>query len=155
MSQKKKNSGSLYFLIITLLTVVVTACAIFILRAIDGAATSVEPTASSEWCNELEEGDCFPATCRARAHTVVVFHADWCPWCRKLEREVLTDPSVIDALKVFGKVSVDTEENTDTSAAYEITGIPTIVLLDRDCRETLRIRGFVDAETLLRELDGL
>lgn len=172
--RKEENGGFLRFLIITPLVLVCGVCIVCILvcgarivRVLrdncsgdpkpaivvgNGSATS---TISSGWCDELEEGDCLPTICRAHAHTVVVFHADWCPWCRKLKQEVLSDPAVIDALKAFGKVSVDTEGNTDTSAAYEVTGIPSIVLLDKDCKESLRITGFVDAETLLKELDGL
>lgn len=171
---QKENGSFLRFLIITPLVLVCGVCIVCILvcgarivRVLrdncsgdpkpaivvgNGSATS---TVSSGWCDESEEGDCLPATCQAHMHTVVVFHADWCPWCRMLKRETLSDPAVINALKPFGKVSVDTEENSDTSAAYEVSGIPVIVVLDKDCKEVIRISGFVDAETLLEELDGL
>ncbi|MFC1702851.1 thioredoxin family protein [Patescibacteria group bacterium] len=119
------------------------------------SADTTRSTISSAWCDELEEGDCLPAVCEAKPHTIVVFHADWCPWCRKLKEDTLSDPAVIEALKPFGKVSVDTETNPATSAAYEVSGIPAIVVLDGNCNEVLRIPGFVDAERLLDELYGL
>ncbi len=121
----------------------------------DEVATTPVSTISPEWCDEREKGDCLPATCQANARTIVVFHADWCSWCRKLKQETLSDPAVVEALKPFGKVSVDTETNGDTSDAYGVDGIPAIVILDKDCKEALRISGFVDAERLLKELDGL
>lgn len=164
--QRQKRNDLLQFLAIAVVTAVIGVAVIYGLRddvpedpvvtdEESGQVATETSSISSEWCDEFEEGDCLPATCQANAHTIVVFHADWCPWCRKLKKETLSDHDVAKALKPFGKVSVDTETNPETSAAHEVSGIPAVIVLDGSCKEVLRLPGFVDAERLLEELRGL
>lgn len=41
--------------------------------------------------------------------TLLFFHADWCAYCRKMEKSVFTDPSIIRSLKEYYVVRFDAE----------------------------------------------
>lgn len=68
--------------------------------------------------------------------------SDWCPWCKKMKTEIFEDPEFIqemDPLLVFfivdfpAKKSQSSEiinHNESLKVTYNISGLPTVVLLD-------------------------
>lgn len=71
--------------------------------------------------------------------------SDWCGWCRKLEAEVLSDPSFIPAVKdAFELVYIDMPQDTSllsdwgkahneaVCTEYKVQGFPTCYILDVD-----------------------
>jgi thioredoxin-related protein len=78
--------------------------------------------------------------------------------CRKMTREVYTDPSVIkfSRSQVFMRVFEDTEEEGARMARkYKITGFPTLIILDSEGREVDRILGALSPEELLDQLNSI
>lgn len=77
---------------------------------------------------------------------VIVFNATWC--CREVEQNMFPDPRVREEAKRFVAIAVDAsnDESSETSrlqAKYQVVGIPTIILIDRDEREVTRFNSVV------------
>ncbi len=89
---------------------------------------------------------------------LVDFTADWCVPCRRLEKEVYTDPAVVALLQqvLTYKVDADKTENQDLKQHFLVHSLPTLVLCRPNGEEIDRIVGYRPAEDFLAAvLDGL
>lgn len=84
----------------------------------------------------------FGETCKAHDMTIVDAGAEWCGYCRRMDRETFADPSVKAAIANDGFVKVTEEESPEVILALDVQGYPTTVFLDRQCKEVHRARGF-------------
>ncbi len=85
---------------------------------------------------------------------IVDFYTDWCTWCKKFDKEVLTDPRAINFLGsevVFAKINA--EVDTNVSKAYKIMGYPTFLLTDANGREIERIAGYLETEDFIKTVN--
>ncbi len=112
----------------------------------------------SDWCVESPEHRCLPTTCQRHEITAVLFHAEWCGWCKEFDKITLPDPEVQRRLAPFGKVKVDISDkgNDPLAASHGVRGVPVMVFLDRQCRPLPpRMEGYLDPGEFLRTLDEL
>lgn len=84
---------------------------------------------------------------------MVDFYADWCTWCKELDTQVYTMPSVIDAAQDFVSVKVDSDRNPELSMKYRAESLPLIVFMDAEGRVLHRVEGFMDAPKFKAEMD--
>ncbi|MBW0146559.1 protein-disulfide reductase DsbD [Marinobacter arenosus] len=110
-----------------------------------------------------------PAQIRARldqARTqnrpvVLDFYADWCISCKVMERNVFSDPQVIQALAPYTLLQIDVTDNTPAQQALldelGLFGPPAILFYGRDGQEMTgqRVLGEMDRDDFLRHLNGL
>jgi thioredoxin-related protein len=83
------------------------------------------------------------------------FNSKSCGWCKKFEEEVLTDPDVISTVESsFVSVVIEVNEQYHMAGKFKVYGTPTMVFLDAVGSEIGRIRGFVDAKSLIVELEA-
>ncbi|MEJ5252495.1 MAG: thioredoxin fold domain-containing protein [Chthonomonadetes bacterium] len=67
---------------------------------------------------------------------ILVFTADWCPFCRRLERETFTDGEVARLAKQFAVFRVDMTssnlppETAELAKQYGAEGLPTVAFLN-------------------------
>ena len=87
--------------------------------------------------------------------TLIEFFAAWCGPCIVLERTVLGDPRVREALEEFELVKVDTDRHVEPSDYFNVFGLPTLVVLDSGGREIYRREGMIEADELARKLNQL
>ena len=81
------------------------------------------------------------------------FEADWCGWCKKLDRETFGNAEVIKLVETFFvPLRIDTDRQPKISAKFEVKGLPTILLLSPQGKELKRLSGFRPAEKFLSEL---
>ncbi len=84
---------------------------------------------------------------------LVDYYADWCTSCKVMEKQVFTQPEVIDALRDVHLVRLDV--TTDNAAShqllsrFEVPGPPTLLWIapEGDERRASRITGEVDCRT--------
>jgi thiol:disulfide interchange protein len=94
--------------------------------------------------------------------SAVYFFTDWCPYCKRMEKNTFSDPRVTAALEPYRKIRVDM---TDTRSAetrshashFGITSFPAVLFFDSRGREIpgFRIVGYVSAAQFLDTLEKL
>jgi thiol-disulfide isomerase/thioredoxin len=64
---------------------------------------------------------------------MVDFYTDWCGWCKKLDKDTYTDPTVIKLSRQLVAVKLDAEdksEGQEQAQKYKVHGYPTILFID-------------------------
>jgi len=92
---------------------------------------------------------------RSNRRILIVFGAEWCTWCQKLEgtmkseevKKTITNENII-------YIHVNTDKRKDLSSKYSVRGIPAYVLIDKN-ENTLRSgSGYKDPENFVNWLVG-
>jgi len=124
--------------------------------AAPAAADVAAPHASDEtpWI----KGDVEAAFAAARAQNKPVFlywGAEWCPPCHQLKATVFSRPDFIEKSKLFIPVYLDGDLDgaQKWGEQFKVTGYPTLVVLDADRREVMRIAGGMDLALYANVLD--
>jgi thioredoxin-like negative regulator of GroEL len=86
----------------------------------------------------------------ARRPLLVTFEADWCGWCRKLDKTTFRDPAFAEVVRDVVAVRINGDHNRGLVALYRVSGYPTTVILNRQGREIGRIRGYQAAQPFVR-----
>jgi thiol:disulfide interchange protein DsbD len=87
------------------------------------------------------------AQAKERKNPVLIdFYADWCIPCKELDHNTWTDVDVINATKEFTKLKVDlthfdSPESEFLRKKFNISGVPTVVVIRTDGSEALDARG--------------
>jgi len=84
---------------------------------------------------------------------MLVFYADWCGWCKKLEKEVLSSGRIAIEAQNFVCLKVNADRDTARAKKYEVAGLPSVVFTDWSGGEVRRIRGFTLAVNFLRFME--
>ncbi len=89
---------------------------------------------------------------------LIVFDADWCSYCRKMERTTLAEPDVVKQINSkFVPVHLDLDDNGRTAEILEVKRIPCTVALSPRADLLGRLTGFVSrkqyGESLNRVLE--
>ena len=80
--------------------------------------------------------------------------APWCPYCRRMEREVFTRPEVVAAARAgFVAVRVQADDREDLVARFAVAGLPATIVLSPEGAEVARHEGFAEAGAFLALLD--
>lgn len=69
---------------------------------------------------------------------VLIFSADWCPYCRILKKDI----DNIILFKQYIVCFIDTDKNKNLVEKYEIKGLPTSVIIDSRENELSRKMGY-------------
>lgn len=129
-----------------------------------------EPFASAEssWLSDYKK-----AQQEAKASNKILLlnftGSDWCGWCKKFDKEVLSQPQFQDYARDnlvmveldFPRAKEQTPElkkqNRDLAQQYEIEGFPTIVVLSADGQKLWRYDGYFPggAAAFIAELQKL
>ena len=89
---------------------------------------------------------------------MVDFTADWCGWCKELDKKTYSDAKVIAFAKdklVSVKVDTETPEGAKLQQKFEVSGLPTIMFLDGEGKIQGKIVGFKPASPFLAKLEIL
>lgn len=90
---------------------------------------------------------------------MLFFYTDWCPYCKKMENETFTNRQVIEILnKNFISIKINSESKQSLSKTkkeitgislsrtYQITGLPTVVFLDKKGSPLTAVPGFLPSD---------
>lgn len=87
---------------------------------------------------------------------VIDFHADWCKYCVKMDKETFTNKAVIKEMTDnFVCISVDTDKEKKLQAEYDAKSLPTFWFLESDGQRINYLPGFADASAFLAVLQYL
>lgn len=106
------------------------------------------------WSTDIE-GSLQRATANGQP-VLMEFTADWCVFCKKMEKNTFTDPDVAEQIsRNFVAVKVDADKNKDLVKELGIKGLPAIIVVSPDLKVIERISGFQTPEALIPRLDAL
>jgi FKBP-type peptidyl-prolyl cis-trans isomerase 2 len=97
----------------------------------------------------LEDHDAGLASTRQEGKpAVMVLHADWCGFCKKLFSETMPDPRIRSLRDRFTWIKVNSDKQTEYKKIYGQEGYPMIVLFKADGSIAQKLDGYQDASQL-------
>ncbi len=91
---------------------------------------------------------------------MIEFMAEWCPPCKKMEKETFSNERVIRKLNEFIPIKIDVDRQQDIAKEYNRNakkyggiGIPNILFIDKEKNIVHQIVGFYNANQLIKILD--
>jgi thioredoxin len=119
-----------------------------------GAQTEQAPGTGTDggkeivWLTDLDQA---VAEAKKQNKPVIVdFWATWCGPCKMMEESTWPDPKVIAASAGYIMVKQDVDKNQATADKYKVEGVPTLIFLSPDGKETHRQVGAVSAAELVQ-----
>lgn len=110
------------------------------------------PPSAISWHTELDVA--LEEAARLERPILVDFAADWCPPCITMQHDVWPDPAVVDAVREgYVPLLIDIDRLPDVAARYDVSGIPSVMVLDAD-GQVLRRASYLGASAMVRFLDG-
>lgn len=113
-------------------------------------AGSTAPAGRIEWRTDLEAA--LAEARRTNRPILVDFYAGWCPPCITMKHDVWPDRRVARVVTAgYIPLMIDVDRDEQTAARYEVSAIPTILVLDPGGR-VVRSAGYLPVSGLLRFL---
>ena len=88
--------------------------------------------------------------------------AEWCPPCKRMEKETFSNERVINKSNEFIFVKVDADKHQDIAKEYKRNakkyggiGIPNILFIDKDKNIVHQTVGFLNANQLITVMDSV
>ena len=93
---------------------------------------------------------------------MIEFMAEWCPPCKRMEKETFSNERVINKSNEFIFVKVDVDKHQDIAKEYKRNakkyggiGIPNILFIDKDKNIVHQTVGFLNANQLITVMDSV
>jgi thiol:disulfide interchange protein len=83
----------------------------------------------------------------------VLATVDWCPWCVKLDENVLVDERVLDALEGVVCARLNGDDNDQLPYDYDFDIYPTTLIFRPDGQFHTKIEGYHDPDEYLEQLE--
>lgn len=99
---------------------------------------------------EYEEGKALAAG--QKKPMLMQFSTSRCGWCKKLDKEILSDPHVVSFCRQLVCIKVDGDQRRDLVSAFGVRGYPTTIVLDHQGRRLHGIVGYRPTSAYLAEL---
>jgi thioredoxin-related protein len=83
----------------------------------------------------------------------LVFNADWCRYCLKMEKETFQDPSVVAYVnRTFVPISVNSDKEQGIANKFNVRGLPSTWFISENGDRIESRPGFIPAEEMLQIL---
>jgi len=83
----------------------------------------------------------------------LVFNADWCRYCLKMEKETFQDPSVIAYVnRNFVPISVNSDKEQAIAEKFNVRGLPSTWFISEEGDRIGSRPGFIPADEMLQIL---
>ena len=115
------------------------------------AETAVAKDPGIKWYG-YEEGMALARTTGKKI--LLYFHADWCGYCHKMDREVFSREEVAAFMNQhFVPIKIDTDAEKKLAEEYRVTGLPTTWFLDGKGTPIQSLPGYLPRSTFLAYLN--
>ncbi|MBI4619844.1 MAG: thioredoxin fold domain-containing protein [Desulfobacterales bacterium] len=113
-------------------------------------ATVCEAGEEPEWL-DYKEGN--KRASLEKKPIMINFHASWCPACKEMEKDTLSNPLVKNYLKKnFISIRVDADKEKELCSKYRIRGLPTTWFLEHTGAPITHLVGYVPPEQFIEAL---
>jgi thiol:disulfide interchange protein len=117
---------------------------------------------SQEICWEEDLVSAFNLASLSNKIIMIEFMAEWCPPCKRMEKETFSNYSVINKSNEFIFIKVDVDKHQDIAKEYKRNakkyggiGIPNILFIDKDKNIVHQTVGFLNANQLITVMDSV
>jgi thioredoxin-related protein len=98
---------------------------------------------------------------------VIDFFAEWCKWCKVMDKETFSDPEISDKLsRDYIAIRIHTDQNPDEKINFKnhtltkqdlammlgVQGLPTVVFMDKEENLITKVPGFIKKDMFLSML---
>ena len=93
---------------------------------------------------------------RSDRKVLIVFGAEWCSWCKKLDKETIRNREVNKAIAEGNVINihVDVDQRKDLAKKFSVRGIPAYVIIDKDEAVVRQGSGFKDPSNFISWMLG-
>jgi len=85
----------------------------------------------------------------------VEFYSPTCGVCTRMDRDVFSQESVVEALADFVPVKLDVGTHQDLAASYGVLAVPTLIVMDSQGTLIARYVGYLEPDELIAFLEGV
>ncbi|MBW1855454.1 MAG: thioredoxin family protein [Deltaproteobacteria bacterium] len=144
---------------ISILVAILIVLTIVVLISVDSRVDSVEEKTvenkSQESISDFEWEESYAVAKKKKKKEnkplFVMMTATWCGWCKRLEKETLSNSTVRESLKPFIAVKVYENKKINRKLGYQ--GYPTLAFIDSDENVFHNIVGYRDVNSFISEVD--
>ncbi|MCA0446954.1 MAG: thioredoxin fold domain-containing protein [Bacteroidetes bacterium] len=129
---------------------------LFLLTGLSGD----QQTSTLKW-HDFNEG--LELAKKQKKYVLIDFYTDWCGWCKKMDKETYTNPSVIQILtKNFILIKVNAEDAAksaqykqykvtypELSQGFGVTGFPATVFLNSAADYVTLVPGYLPSDEMI------
>ena len=113
-----------------------------------------------QWGNNLDSA--FTIASNSNKIIMIDFMAEWCPPCKKMDKNTFSNTNIINKSNEFIAVRIDIDKQQNIAEQYNGNarkyggiGIPNILFLDKEKNNIRHIVGFHDVDQLLGIMDSV
>ncbi|WP_437187768.1 thioredoxin family protein [Planctomicrobium sp. SH668] len=116
-----------------------------------GKSTAAAPTPPLKWHKDLKSAH--QAAVAGNKPILVVFGAEWCGYCKKLDKETLNAPELKKYIAAeYVPLYLDLDKEQKIGEILEVESLPSTVVLSADAEILGRIEGFQNANEYQKSL---
>lgn len=104
-----------------------------------------------QWQPDLQSA--YAISSRENKPMLLVFGAEWCGWCKKLEKSTLENPQMAKYInETFVPVHIDVDENQRIAEILEVESLPCTIVLSPQADLLGRFEGFAKPGPMYKKL---
>lgn len=97
--------------------------------------------------------DAFSQAKQEHKRVLIFGKVSWCHWCQQMEAYSFQDPLVVQIVNAnYIPIRIDIEDSQALASRYEISDIPTVLIVDDENRIIKRYSGYTSSRILANRL---
>jgi len=115
-------------------------------------AFSMPRGSAVQWVTDYEAG--LQQASQSNRPVLLVFKAHWCGICKKMDADTFSRSKVGQALEEWVPIKIDVDDHPEIKASYNISALPTLVILSPQGQIIKRTEGAMPPEEFIRFLES-